>query len=129
MDTLTGTYSASTHGMTRTLTLNVLPNGALSGTWDSSIQGLPAKFDLTGVVVRSQFNADGVYFSLAGHGTAYDQSHQPPTLVAANAIAGIASFAKGATPTAVTITLAWGEDGPGHSEVSDAWSNIVLLRQ
>ena len=128
LSSISGGYSGDIHGATRVLALVVAPNGSISGTWSSTILGLPTMFPISGHAVHSSFNNDAVHFYVAGFGIAYDQSKQPPVLHSANAIVGFANVQSGSPPQSLSVSLSWAEDASGYSEITNAWGDQVLTR-
>lgn len=125
---LSGTYSANIHGATRTLAIGVGPNGAISGTWSSTILGIATVFPMSGHAIHSAFNNDAVYFHVSGFGIAYDQTKQPPVLYSTNAIVGFANVQSNNHPQTLSVSISWAEDNSGYGEVTDAWGALVLNR-
>lgn len=125
---LTGTYSVKYNGAVRTLSMTVDASGAINATWHSTIMGNPAYFHMTGHAVENPVNQRTLFFSMHGISSAHNTSKKKPNpqiLYAANAIAGsaqvIKTAKKGLTAPKLHLTVAWGEDGPGLAEDSNAW--------
>ena len=131
---LIATYSNSIQGMTRTLIIDRQDDTThtLSGSWASSINGVPATFPVAGSFLPAPGgNVNALLFVLSGLADVVtgQTPPMPATWRAFNAVIGYAEIQNPGQVDRLYITIAWAEDNPGYAKSTSAWTPTFLIRQ